>query len=99
MCTTNICFFIAECEQPDNIDNGNFVISDSGISVLYSCDVGYSMNGSNTRSCDSGGNGWTGSSPQCCKLPFFFDLIIVHFRFVSNQTYFTIMYNTLNFTL
>ena len=32
--------------------------------ATYSCDTGYTLNGGNTRTCQSGRN-WSGSAPTC----------------------------------
>ncbi|XP_053399292.1 CUB and sushi domain-containing protein 3-like [Mercenaria mercenaria] len=56
-----------KCDLPDSIVNGDFAISNDSLSVVYTCELGYSMDGANTRTCDHNGNGWTGTSPLCYK--------------------------------
>ena len=46
--------------------------------VIYSCDVGYSIDGNVVRSCQEDGFGWSGSDPSCgesiniCSLRYIF---------------------------
>ena len=46
--------------------------------VIYSCDVGYSIDGNVVRSCQADGFGWSGSDPSCgesiniCSLRYIF---------------------------
>jgi hypothetical protein len=55
------------CELPDAILHGHYEISDDNMMITYECDIGYSMNGTNTRVCGSDGSGWSLQAPSCCK--------------------------------
>ena len=58
------------CVTPTNPING-MVTLPSGLSIgsagtlaVYSCDFGYALNGSSTRTCQSDGT-WSGAAPTC----------------------------------
>ena len=53
------------CEDPNIPINGS--ISSDGITVSYSCDVGYSVEGDRLRSCGNDSSGWRGTDPTCSK--------------------------------
>ena len=66
-----ILFWFSECELPTSPDNGSLAVSNNGYTVTYSCNVGYSLNGDVTRTCQGSGQSWNGSPPSC-GLTFFF---------------------------
>ena len=55
-----------DCGDPGNLTNGQRSLSRTTYSnvVTYTCDVGYTLEGSNSRTCKSNGQ-WSGSVPQC----------------------------------
>ncbi|KAH3843096.1 hypothetical protein DPMN_116603, partial [Dreissena polymorpha] len=55
------------CETPSDIFGGNFSLADNGLSVIFACGTGYSMIGSPVVECDTQGNGWTKTFPNCKK--------------------------------
>ena len=67
----SICFFSAiNCGDPGTPTNGQHSLSSTTYNsvVTYTCDVGYTLQGSNNRTCQSDGQ-WSGSVPQCsCML-------------------------------
>ena len=59
-----------DCGDPGTPTNGqhNFSNTTYNSVVTYTCDVGYGIQGSQNRTCQSNGH-WDGSVPQClCKL-------------------------------
>ena len=54
------------CGDPGTPTNGQRSLSSTTYNsvVTYTCDVGYTLQGSNSRTCQSSGQ-WSGSVPQC----------------------------------
>ena len=70
-------FPVVDCGDPGTPMNGQRSLSSTTHNsvVTYTCDVGYTLQGSNSRTCQSSGR-WSGSVPQCtCKLLVFNILI------------------------
>ena len=66
-----------DCGDPGTPTNGQRSLSSTTYNsvVTYTCDVGYTLQGSNSRTCQSSGQ-WSGNVPQCtCKLLVFIILI------------------------
>ena len=64
------CIFVVKCQKP-TIDNGNFTCSlgDDGVhsykdTCSITCDIGYTVTGSETRMCLSNGT-WSGMDGRC----------------------------------
>ena len=55
-----------DCGDPGTPTNGQRTLSSTTYNsvVTYTCDVGYSLQGSNSRTCQSNGQ-WSGGAPQC----------------------------------
>ena len=55
-----------DCGDPGTPTNGQRSLSSTTYNsvVTYTCDVGYTLQGSNSRTCQSDGQ-WSGSVPQC----------------------------------
>ena len=55
-----------DCGDPGILTNGQRRLSSTTYNsvVTYTCDVDYTLQGSNSRSCQSNGQ-WSGSVPQC----------------------------------
>ena len=55
-----------DCGDPGTPTNGQRSLSSTTYNsvVTYTCDVGYTLQGSNSRTCQSDGR-WSGSVPQC----------------------------------
>ena len=55
-----------DCGDPGTPTNGQRSLSRTtlGYAVIYTCDVGYTLQGSSSRTCQSNGQ-WSGSVPQC----------------------------------
>ena len=55
-----------DCGDPGTPTNGhlNFSSATYNSVVTYTCDVGYTLQGSNSRTCQSNGE-WSGRVPQC----------------------------------
>ena len=63
-CTSHSVF---GCGDPGTPTNGQRTVSGSSATnyiVTYTCDVGYTLQGTHIRRCLSNGQ-WTGSRPQC----------------------------------
>ena len=61
---------VVDCGDPGTPSNGERNVSSTTYNsvVTYTCDVGYRLQGSNNRTCQSNGQ-WSGSVPQCtCKV-------------------------------
>ena len=57
-----------DCGDPGTPTNGQRSLSSTTYNsvVTYTCDVGYTLQGSNSRTCQSDGE-WSGSVPQCSR--------------------------------
>ena len=66
------CFFRSVCRENDvpAPASGNRALSDDGLIVTYSCDVGFTLKGNVKRTCQNDSTGWNGSSPSCGTLTF-----------------------------
>ncbi|XP_060586067.1 sushi, von Willebrand factor type A, EGF and pentraxin domain-containing protein 1-like [Ruditapes philippinarum] len=53
------------CQSPPLVANGQFNISADLLMVTYTCNAGYVLVGSETRTCQNDGTGWDGISPVC----------------------------------
>ena len=55
-----------DCGDPGTPTNGERALSNTTYNsvVTYTCDVGYTLQGSDSRTCQSNGQ-WSGSVPQC----------------------------------
>ena len=55
-----------DCGYPGTPTNGERALSNTTYNsvVTYTCDVGYTLQGSDSRTCQSNGQ-WSGSVPQC----------------------------------
>lgn len=58
-----VVFSVPDCDTPSNI-SGGYVVSD-GLTAVYTCLSGYTLNGNMIRSCLLNGNGWDGANPSC----------------------------------
>ena len=60
-----------DCGDPGTPTNGQRSLSSTTNNsvVTYSCDVGYKLQGSNSRTCQSDGQ-WSASVPQCNGMSF-----------------------------
>ena len=66
--TTEFCIILPVCEAPGTPIDGKITVSDDGMTVQYGCEVGFTLRGTETQHCQSGGAGWDESSPSCSKL-------------------------------
>ena len=57
---------VVDCGDPGTPTNGQRSLSSTTYNsvVTYTCGVGYTLQGSNSRTCQSDGQ-WSGSVPQC----------------------------------
>ena len=63
-------FVVVDCGSLEDPDNGQveFFNTTFESTANYTCDLGYSLNGNSTRTCEANGN-WSGDLPSCeCKL-------------------------------
>ena len=65
------CFSVVNCLLLSNVENGynNCSLGDDGVSSYedtcsFTCNTGYELTGSDTRTCQSDGN-WSGSDVTC----------------------------------
>ena len=63
------CIPAVGCGDPGSPTNGQRSLSSTTYNsvVTYTCDVGYTLQGSNSRTCQSSGL-WSGSVPQCTRM-------------------------------
>ena len=66
-----MCFLLLVCPSLNDPSNGMINctqggdgVSDPGDTCTYTCNTGYELTGSNTRTCQSNGS-WSGSAPTC----------------------------------
>ena len=57
---------VVDCGDPGTLTNGQRSLPSTTYNsvVTYTCDVGYTLQGSNSRTCQSDGQ-WSGSVPRC----------------------------------
>ena len=57
---------VVDCGDPGTSANSQRTLSSTiyNFVVTYTCDEGYTLHGSNSRTCQSNGQ-WSGSVPQC----------------------------------
>ncbi|XP_052791551.1 LOW QUALITY PROTEIN: uncharacterized protein LOC128225682 [Mya arenaria] len=60
---------LCKCNPSGQISNGSAALSANGMSVTYTCDTGFTLNGAGIRSCNTDGTGWTGTEPSCVSCP------------------------------
>ena len=65
-CFINVSCLAIDCGDPGTPTNGQRTLSSTTYNsvVTYTCDVGYTLQGSNSRTCQSNGQ-WSGSIPHC----------------------------------
>ena len=68
-----MCFPLLACPSLNDPSNGMISCSlggdgvpDPGDTCTYTCDTGYELTNSNTRTCQSDGS-WSGSAPMCSR--------------------------------
>jgi hypothetical protein len=57
--------FFAECGAPSSPLNGALVAN--GKTANYSCDTGHTLLGTQVRTCNTDGTGWSSYDPQCSE--------------------------------
>ena len=62
----DLFFTVVDCGDPGTPTNGQRSLSSTTYNsvVNYTCDVGYTLQGANSRTCQSDGQ-WSGSAAQC----------------------------------
>ena len=60
------CFFIG-CADPPLLSNGVRVVSNDGFQANYTCNLGYSLKGLQTRHCLLATSEWENVDPECGK--------------------------------
>ena len=60
------CLTVVDCESLGDPDNGQVTVpfTTFGATATYSCNEGFILSGSLTRTCDSTG-AWSGTAPNC----------------------------------
>ena len=66
LCYSFLTHSAVDCSDPGTPTNGQRSLSSTTYTsvVTYTCDVGYTLQGANSRTCQSDGQ-WSGSVPQC----------------------------------
>ncbi|XP_045206696.2 CUB and sushi domain-containing protein 1-like [Mercenaria mercenaria] len=57
------------CNPLTKPSNGSITISSSGMLADFSCDVGFTLDGSTNASCSEDGSGWDNNIPTCVSCP------------------------------
>ena len=57
--------FAAECNDPLAPDNGTVTVSDDKTQAVYTCNLGFTIQGVSSRSCQDDGTGWSSGDPTC----------------------------------
>ncbi len=62
----NFSATVPHCGLPESTENGYFVLQATipGSKVMYGCDDGFELIGSDTRTCGTNEQ-WSGSAPRC----------------------------------
>ena len=60
-------YYVPVCKPPNTPANGHIKISEDGMTINYTCNTGYSLNGVGTRLCQTDGLGWNELDPTCRK--------------------------------
>lgn len=55
------------CIPLDAPDNGEVWVSSDGLTINFTCNVGYSIKGNSTTVCSLSDTGWDSSAPTCSK--------------------------------
>ena len=57
---------MVDCGSLEDPDNGQVDFSNTTFesTANYTCDLGYSLNGNSSRTCEANGN-WSGDQPSC----------------------------------
>jgi len=57
---------VVDCGTLEDPDNGRVEFSNTTFesTANYTCNLGYSLNGNSTRTCETNGE-WSGDSPSC----------------------------------
>ena len=80
--------FSAVCNTPASPSNGDIWVSSDGMTVTYSCDLGYTLQGETSNTCNTDGSGWLHGQPSCSKC-FLAELLtrslLHHFETVQNS--------------
>ncbi|XP_053400538.1 CUB and sushi domain-containing protein 3-like [Mercenaria mercenaria] len=77
---------VCVCEIPASPANGNISVSVEGFTITYSCDIGHSLNGAATRTCQNAGQSWSGSAPSCVSCDTVPSLLDGNIEYSSNGT-------------
>ena len=59
-------YVVVDCGSLEDPDNGQVEFSNTTFesTANYTCDLGYSLNGNSTRTCEGSGE-WSGNQPSC----------------------------------
>ena len=70
---------LVDCGDPGTPTNGQRSLSSTtyNSAVIYTCDVGYTLQGSTSRTCQSNGQ-WSGSVPQCKGMSELIEGLAIH---------------------
>ena len=60
---------VVDCGDPGPLTNGQHILFTTTYNsvAIFTCDVGYTLQGPNSRTCQSDGQ-WSGSVPQCIRM-------------------------------
>ena len=79
------CFIIVPCPTLDNPSNGmvSCSLGDDGVpsfedTCSFTCDTGYELTGSDTRTCQNDGS-WSGSTAMCSRSESFYTYVVLRF--------------------
>lgn len=61
-----ICFTSSVCNDPPVPVDGTLV--SNGTEAVYTCALGYTINGPSERACQGDGSGWSDTDPSCGEL-------------------------------
>ena len=63
--TCNMFHNFSVCNRPSPPTNGSVWLSADGMTAVYSCELGFTLDGQGNSTCGQGGSGWSTTSPTC----------------------------------
>ncbi|XP_052281195.1 P-selectin-like [Dreissena polymorpha] len=89
----NVTMATSICTPPRNVTNGSISVSSDGMTLTYSCNQGYTVNGSTMAACHTDGSGWSTVAPNCVKCATLASPANGHVTFSTNGSHSLVTYS------